>query len=347
MRESGYLRISLFLLSVLAVSSLPVFGQAAQGRTPQTRTMPEFNAYDACFKEKDFAKKAELCQKFVDGFKDSDFVVSGFKFLIQSYYVTQNWQLLMNAADGAAALPGADNDLKGYVYQGAMIAAQNANNLDKCITYGNQVLAIDSENFNALYTVSTVIPQKTSVDIAQLERAAEMARKALVMAASQMDKAEPQEKPRLVLIDGTLHGTLGLISYHEMDYKKSIVEYQAAIKDNVKDDASHFFMAQDYINLMSKASQEYLTALKAENAAKAARADQPTVDDLVAKRAGFEEDIVKYRDTVIDELAITVAINGPYTMPAMTELTKQWTAKNNSATGLDNFVSQKKTQIGG
>jgi hypothetical protein len=347
MRESGYLKITLFMVVMLVAPVLSVFAQAAQDRKPQTRTLPEYNAYNACFKETDFAKKAELCQKFVDGFMDSDFVVSGFRLIIQSYYETQNWQLLMNAADRAAALPSADNDLKGYAYQKAMVAAQNANNLDKCILYGDQVLTIDPDNFNALYLVSTVVPQKTSVDIAQLERAAAMARKALVMAASMMDRATPQEKPQFVQIDGNLHGTLGLISYNEKDYKKSIVEYQAAIKDNVKDDASHFFMAYDYINLMSQSSQEYLAALKAENEAKAKKADQPTVDDLAAKRAGYEEDIVKYRDTVIDELAITVAINGPYTAPARTELTKQWTAKNNNTTGLDNFVSQKKTQIGG
>jgi hypothetical protein len=162
-----------------------------------------------------------------------------------------------------------------------------------------------------------------------------------------MDKAPPEEKPQLVQIDGALHGTLGLISYDEMDYKKSIQEYQVAVKDNVKDDASHFFMAYDYINLMTQASKDYQTSLNAENAAKAARADQPTVDDLAAKRADFGEQILRYRDLIIDELAITVAINGPYTAQAKPELTKQWTAKNNNTAGLDNFVNQKKTQLGG
>ena len=347
MRKSGYPTISLFLLLVVAFPALPAFGQAAQGRAPQTRSLPEFNAYNACFKETDFAKKAVLCQTFVDGFKDSDFVVSGFRLIIQSYFQTQSWKMLMDAADRAAGLPSADDSLKDYAYERAMVAAQNTNDLDKCISYGDKVLAIEPDNFNALYTVSTVIPQKTSEDIAQLERAAAMARKALTMAASMMDKAAPQEKPQLVLIDGTLHGTLGLVSYHEKDYKKSIQEYQAAVKDNVKDDASHFFMAYDYINLMLQLSQEYQSAFKAENDAKTAKADQPTVDELAAKRADFGDEILKYRDTVIDELAIAVAIMGPYAGQARTELTKQWTAKNNSTTGLDEFVNQKKSQIGG
>jgi tetratricopeptide (TPR) repeat protein len=345
MRPSGYLTICLVVM--LALSALPLFAQAAQEKAPQIRTQPEFNAYNACFTEKDPVKKADLCQKFVDGFKDSDFLISGYKLIIQSYYQSQNWKLLMDTTDRVVALPSADNSVKSYAYESAMVAAQNSNNIDKCVSYGDKVLAIDMDNFNALYTVSTVIPQQYSSDMTQLVRAGDMARKALLLAASMIEKAAPQEKPQLALIDGNLHGALGLISYHQKDFKKSIQEYQAAIKDNVKDDASHFFMAYDYVNLMVQATQDFQTALKAENDAKAAKADQPTVDELGAKRSGFADDILKYRDTVIDELALTVAINGAYAAQAKPELTKQWTAKNNNTTGLDEFVIQKKGQVGG
>lgn len=349
MRKGGYLKVSLFAAITLVISSAkPGFAQAAQNKSPQTRTVPEFNSYNDCYKETDFAKKAELCEKFVDGFKDSDFVVNGYKLIIQSYYQTRNWQLLMDTADKATALPVVDNSFKDYAYQAAMLAAQNANNFDKCISYGDRVLALDPDNLTALVTVSTVIPQKSSTDLAQLSRAAEFAHKALVIATSMVDKATPQEKAELVLLDGRLHGTLGLISYDEMDFKKSIQEYQTAIQDDKdkKDDASHFFMAQDYINLMVQSSKSYLAAINDEKTAIAAKADQPTMDDLKAKTAGHAEEVTKYRDTVIDELAVTVAINGPYTAPAKTELTKQWTAKNSSTTGLDDFISQKKTQLG-
>lgn len=347
MRKSGCLKVSLFVAITLVISSaIPGFAQAAQNKSPQTRTVPEFNSYNDCYKETDFAKKAELCEKFVDGFKDSDFVVNGYKLIIQSYYQTKNWQLLMDTADKAAALPAVDNSFKDYAYQAAMLAAQNTNNLDKCISYGDRVLALDPDNLTALVTVSTVIPQKSSTDIAQLSRAADFAHKALVIATSMLDKATPQEKGELVVLDGRLHGTLGLISYDEMDFKKSIQEYLTAIQDNKKDDASHFFMAQDYINLMVQASKSYLAAIEDEKTAIAAKADQPTMDDLKAKTAGHAEEVTKYRDTVIDELAVTVAINGDYTAQAKTELTKQWTAKNSSTTGLNDFVSQKKAQLG-
>jgi hypothetical protein len=347
MKRSGYLENSLFSVVMSAALALPGFAQAAQVKTPQTRTVPEFNSYNDCYKETDFAKKADLCQKFVDGFNDSDFLVSGYKLIIQSYYQSKNWQLLMDVADRAAALPSADDSLKSYAYETAMVGAENAKDLAKCVSYGEKVLAMNPDNLTALYTVSGVIPQKSSTDIAALNRAAEMARKALLIAAQMMEKATPQEKPQLVVLDGTLHGTLGLISYDKMDYTESIKEYQTAIKDNVKDDESHFFLANDYIGLMTQVSQNYQTSFAAENAAKAAKADQPTVDELAAKRSAFGDDVLKYRDLIIDELAITVAINGPYTPQAKPALTKQWTDKNNNTTGLDDFVNQKKNQLGG
>jgi hypothetical protein len=341
MRPSGYLTTCLFLVVMLAVSTLPIFAQAAQAKSPQIKTQDEFNAYNACFTEKDPAKKADLCEKFVDGFEDSEFLVNGYKLILQSYYQSQNWKLLMDAADKVVALPGADSNLKSYAYERAMVAAQNLNNSDKCVTYGNQVLAIDADNLNALLTVSTVVAQQYASDATQLQKAGDMARKALLMVASKMDKAAPQEKPQFVLVDGTLHGTLGLISYHQKDYKKSIQEYQSAVKDNVKDDGSHFYMAYGYLNLMAQASQRRSRQSTMRRLLK--RTSQRLMSLVGAKPS---DDFYKYRNTVIDELAITVAINGPYAVQAKRELTKQWTAKNKSAAGLDEFVNQKKTQIG-
>ena len=348
MRPSGCLTICLFLVVMLAVPTLPLFSQAVQAKTPQIKTQFEFDAYNACYKENDPARKADLCEKFVDDFKDSELLVNGYKLILQSYYQSHNWKLLMDAADRVAALPSADSNLKSYAYERAMVAAQNSNNRDKCVTYGDKVLAIDADNLNALLTVSTLIAQQYASDATQLQKAGDMARKALLMVASRMDKAAPQEKPQFVLVDGTLHGTLGLVSYHQKDYKKSIQEYQFAVKDNVKDDSSHFYMAYGYLNLMAQASQEYQRRSRQSTMRKLLRhISQPLMSLVGAKRPSFEDDIRKYRNTVIDELAIAAAINGPYAVQAKRELTKQWTAKNKSAAGLDEFVNQKKTQIGG
>lgn len=348
MRQPAYLGMSLSLIVMAASAALPGFSQAAQAKAPVLRTQPEYNAYTACYSEKDPAKKGDFCEKFIADFKDSDFITNGYTLTLQSYTAQKNWAKLMDAADRAVALPAATPQLKAFAYASGMTAAQNTANVDKVLSYGDKVLSIEPNDVNTLMIVSSTIPQKYPADKAQLDKAAEMAAKGLTGIQALMSKASAQEKPQLTQAEGVLHGTLAFVAYNEKDYKKSIAEYQSAIKDNVKDDNAHFFLAYDYINLMSQSSKDYQAALKAENDAKAAKADQPTIDDLAAKRANFEDEIRKYRDMVIDELALATAISGPYAAQAKDQLTKQWMAKNNdSAGGLDEFIAQKKTQIGG
>jgi|SwirhisoilCB2_FD_contig_91_934681_length_1585_multi_3_in_0_out_0_2 tetratricopeptide (TPR) repeat protein len=347
MRRTGYLGTSLVLTVMLAASALPGLGQAAQGKAPQLRTQPEYNSYTACYNEKDPAKKADLCEKFVTDFKDSDYLSQGYTMIVQGYTGSKNWAKVMEAADRIGAVSAVDTKTKGFAYANAMVAAQNANNVDKVLAYGEKVLTVDPNDLNTLITMSATIPVKYPNDKAQLDKAADMATKAIAGLQPMLAKASAAEKPQLTQIDGTLHGTLGLIAFNQQNYKKSIAEYETAIKDNAKDDAAHFYLGYNYISLMAQASKDYQAALKAENDAKAAKADQPTIDDLAAKRTAFEDEIRKNRDKAIDELALATAIGGPVAQQAKTELTKQWTAKNDNTTGLEEFITQKKGQIGG
>ncbi len=344
MRRTGYLGLSLLLILVL-VSALPGSGLAAQARQPQAKTQPEYNAYLALFNEKDPAKKAELGEKFTADFKESDFVPNAYKMIVGGYAATSNWAKVMDAADRAAALPGADNGLKEYAYTNAMIAAQNQNNVDKLLSYGDKVLAVNPNSLQALLLVSGAIPVKYSTDKAQLDKAADMATKALAGIKPLLDKATADEKKQLVPIDGTLHGTLGLIAYNKQDYMKSIQEYEAAIKDNMKDDASHFYLAYDYLALMAQASKAYQAAFKAETDGIAAKADQPTIDDLKAHTASSIDELKKHQEKAIEELAFATAIGGPVATQAKAELTKQWMNKNNDTNGMDQFIADKKGQL--
>jgi len=323
---------------------MPGLGQAKQ---PQAKTPQEYDAYLALYNEKDPVKKAALGEKFITDFKESDYIPSAYQYVIGSYATAKNWAKVIETADKAAAIPGADNRLKGYAYGNAMIAAQNTNNLDKVITYGDKVLEIDPNDLNALIALSAVIPAKLPADEAGkkagLDRAASLAGKALAGIEPMLAKADAQSKPQLVQIEGNLHSTLGLIAYTRPDYTKSIQEYELAVKDTPKDDVAHFYLGLDYQALAAQASKDYQNAVKAENDAKAARADQPTIDELAAKRGGLEEDIRKYRDKAIDEFAIAAAIGGPVAAQAKDALTKLWLAKNNDSTsGLDEFIAQKK-----
>ncbi|PYS41160.1 MAG: hypothetical protein DMG14_08245 [Acidobacteria bacterium] len=347
MKRTGYLGVSLFLLLALVVSALPGFGQ---DRQPQLKTTPEYNAYVAVFNEKDPAKKAALGEKFIAEFKESEGVPNAYTMTIGAYTNAKNWAKVVETADRAAALPQADNKLKAYGYANAMIAAQNLNQIEKVLSYGEKVLAIDPNDLNTMITLSAVIPAKLPEDAAgkktALDKAQDLATKALAGIQAMVAKADAQSKSQLEQIEGNLHATLGLIAYNRPDYNKSIQEYELALQKTPKDEVAHFYLGLDYQALAAQASHEYQAAVDAENKAKAARADQPTIDELAAKRGGLEDDIRKARDKAIDELAIAVALGGQVSAQAKDALTRLWTAKNDNTNGLEEFIAQKKQKLG-
>jgi hypothetical protein len=346
MKRTGYLGISLFLMLALVITALPGFGQEKQ---PQAKTRPEYDAYLALFNEKDPAKKAPLGEKFITDFKESDFIPNAYTMIIGAYTASKNWAKVMENADKAVALPGADNKLKAYANANAMIAAQNTNNLDKVIQYGEKVLAIDPNELNTMITLSAVIPAKLPADEAgkkaALDKAHDLATKALAGIQGMVTKASATDKPQLEQIEGNLHATLGLVAYTRPDYAKSIQEYELALQKTPKDEVAHFYLGLDYQALAAKASRDYQAAVTAENKAKAERADQPQIDELAATRSGLEEEVKKARDKAIDEFAIAVAIGGQVAPQAKDALTRLWTAKNDNTNGLEEFIAQKKTQL--
>src|SRR5215471_3660451 len=350
MRRTGYLGISLLLVLALAATALPSFGQAAPAKGPQAKTQAEYNAYTALYNEKNPQKKAELGEKFLTDFKESWFIGNTHTMIIGAYTGAQNWAKVIDAADRAAAFPGADNKLKAFAYANAMVASQNLNQIDKVISYGDKVLAIDPNDLNTMITLSAVIPAKLPADEAgkkaSLDKAEGLAKKALGGIEPLLAKADAAQKPQIVQIQSQLHSTLGLIAYDRLDYPKSIEEYDQAVKSNPKDDVAHFYMGADYQALSAQASRTYQDAVKAENDAKQAKADQPTIDELAAKRQGLENDVREKRDKSIDEYATAAAISGVVSQDAKSALQKLWQAKNDNLNGLDAFIAQKKQQLG-
>src|SRR5436309_7140749 len=140
MKRTGYqgLSVSIVLVLALVAAALPGFGQAAQAKQPQAKTQAEYNAYKAVYDEQNPAKKAELGEKFLADFKESDFIANTYTLIVGAYTRAQNCAKVMDAADRAAARPVADDKLKAVAYANAMIAAQNLNNVDKVISDGEK-----------------------------------------------------------------------------------------------------------------------------------------------------------------------------------------------------------------
>src|SRR5437016_7036960 len=214
MRRTGYLELSMSIVLVLALAAaaLPGFGQAAQAKELQAKTQAEYNAYKALYDEQNPQKKAELGEKFLTDFKESDFIANTYTMIVGAYTRAQNWAKVIDAAERAVASPVAanDNKLKAFAYANAMVAAQNQNQLDKVLAYGDKVLAIDPNDLNTMITLSAAIPAKLPTDEAgkkaALDKAEFLARKALSGIQPLLTQATPATKPQIVQIESQLHG---------------------------------------------------------------------------------------------------------------------------------------------
>jgi len=356
MRRTCYLGLSLLLIVALGA---PAFSQAPAAATPQpqAKTPAEYNAYKAVYDEQNPAKKAELAEKFMADFKESELMGQTYTMLIGAYSRAQNWAKVMEAADRAASYPKADTRLKTFAMENAMVAAQQANGFDKILEYGDKLLAIDPNNLNAMITLSSMIPERLPMDEAAkkaaLDKANGLAMKAMAGVNTLFSQPHPaqitdaqwaQEKANL---EGGLHATMGFVALNSRDYPKAVEHYEAALKSIPKDAIAHFRLGLAYQFLTSDASKAVVDAIKAENTAKAQRADQVQIDELVATRQGIEQDLNDKRDKAIDQLATAVAIGGVVAQPARDALTKLYQSKtpDGSTAGLEELIAQKKATL--
>jgi tetratricopeptide (TPR) repeat protein len=341
MTRTGNLGFSLFLIPAFAMMGF------SQAKPPQIRSQAEYGAYMAMFNEQDAPKKAALGEKFLTDYDESDFIPQTHRAIIGAYTKAQNWAKVIEAAERAASSTGADNALKAYAYGSAMLAAQNTNNVEKVIGYGEKVLAIAPDDVDTMMVVSAAIPMKLPSDEAgkkaALDKANGLATKALGALQPLVAQAQAAaQKTPLVQAESQLHATLGLVAFNRPDYKKAIDEYEAAVKATPKDDIARYYLGASYSALTAQASKDYQAAFKAWNDAKSARADQPTIDEWDARQQGLASDIKTYRDRAIEEFATAAAIGGPVSQQARGELTKLWTAKNDNTNGMEEFIAQKK-----
>lgn len=355
MTRTCYLGLSLLLIVALGV---PAFSQQAPAPAgPQAKTPAEYNAYKAVYDQQAPAQKAELAEKFLTDYKESELTVQAYTMLISAYAKAQNWAKVMDAADRAAAFPKADARLKGFAFGNAMVAAQQANVFEKIVEYGDKLLAVDPNDLNAMITLSSMIPERLPADEAakkaSLEKANTLATKAMAGVTQLFSQPKPAQfsdadwNSQKNQLEGNLHATLGFIALNNRDYPKAVEHYEAALKSIPKDGIAHFRLGLAYQFLTSDASKAVVEAIKAENQAKTDKADQVQIDELVAKRQGIEQDLNDKRDKAIDQLATAVAIGGVVQQPARDALTKLYQSKtpDGSTAGLEELINQKKGSL--
>jgi len=354
MRRTCYVGLSLLLIVALGV---PAFSQQAPAAGPQAKTPAEYNAYKAVYDEQAPAKKAELAEKFITDYKESELTAQAYTMLVGAYAKAQNWAKVMDAADRAAAFPKADARLKGFAFGNAMVAAQQTNAFDKIVEYGDKLLAVDPNDLNAMITLSSMIPERLPTDEAAKKASLDKANNLATKAMAGVNQLFSQPKPAQFSdadwtkqkneLEGNLHATLGFIALNNRDYPKAVEHYEAALKSIPKDGIAHFRLGLAYQFLTSDASKAVVEAIKALNDAKTKKADQAEIDELDAKQQGLQQDLNEKRDKAIDQLATAVAIGGVVQQPARDALTKLYQSKtpDGSTGGLEELIAQKKSTL--
>jgi len=134
------------------------------------------------------------------------------------------------------------------------------NNIDKVVSYGEKVLAIEPNDLNTLLVLSGAIPAKLPTDDAgkkaALDKTADLANKALAGIQGMLPKADPALKAQLEQAEGSVHATLGLVAYNRTDYPKSIQEYELALQKTPKDEVAHYYLALIHQTLAAQSSRE-------------------------------------------------------------------------------------------
>src|SRR5262249_964004 len=133
---------------------------------------------------------------------------------------------------------------------------------------------------------------------------------------------------------------------NQNEYAQSATEYLTVLVSNPKDAVAHFYLGVDYRALAASASQALIAIVKKEGDARAARADQPTIDEILAARQAIEQDVVAKRDKAIEELANAVALEDErIAEQAQDALAKLYITRNNSLDGLELLIQQRKEQF--
>jgi tetratricopeptide (TPR) repeat protein len=349
MKKISYLGLSLLLLISMTAPSL----------AQQAKSKAEYDAYMLFYNEQNPQRKGEAAEKFLGdpAYPESEFRLPAVQGAIIAYRNAQNWPKVMELGEKLTTLlPNADNTLKGFAYENAMVAGQQAGNFDKIVEFGDKVLSINPNNLNAQITLSSMIPERLPTDEsakkASLDRALDLASKAQaqipqIFAQKPQQFTEEQWNREKANLEAQLNSTLGLIHLSRAEYDLSAQKYESALKTNSKDGISHYRLGLAYQYQASEATKLVLAAITTENEAKAAKAEDTVVSELVAKREGLENDARSKRDKAIDSFARAVAIGGIVAQPAREQLERLYKAKNNDVLdGLDQIISEKKTELG-
>jgi tetratricopeptide (TPR) repeat protein len=326
-----------FCLLVLGACLRTALGQAI--KDPK-----EYDAYMVVFNEKtDFAKKADLAEKFLASYAKSDARPQAYLMMITSYYQAGKFDKALEAADRLDEFTSRlDESQKMQVVLIGMTAAGQVKNNVKTVNYARKVLNSDPNNVNALITLSAVLsqtlPQQEQAKQAQIVETLEITLRALAqpkpdgVADAQWDSAK-----------GSLHQTACLMLLNQQKYDASIEECRVSLQSGNKDGYPWYLIGLSHKVRLLDLVKRYNEAVNNYNDRRTT-VDQITLDDLIAIKDGAEKLASDKKDETLDAFARAVAAGGPAAAEARKELQQLFTGTPEE---LNRMIEERKSQTRG
>lgn len=339
MRKTAYLGLSLLLVTAFATSAL---AQAAP-QQPQWNSTAEYDAYITAFNEKDFAKKAQLAEKFLADFPKAapQYRQDAYVMIVLSYAQIPNWAKAVEWIDKMPQLgPTIDPAMKRQFLIIGLTGSNQLKNNTKIKEYAEKVLAVDPNEINALYTLSGLLagslPADETAKNAQITRTLEVTRQALKQ-PKPAGVPDDQWKPLQV----QLNRTVCLMLLNQKKYKETIAACEEALKINSKDGDSYYLiglaMKPELVELVNK----YNDSVNKLNENRTA--DQITRDELMAVKDGAEKIAESKKEEIIGIFAKAVAAGGGAAAQAKDELNKLFTGTPDE---MNTLIASKKKELG-
>jgi tetratricopeptide (TPR) repeat protein len=315
------------LIFVLSVT-VPAFSQGGENA-----------AWQAIQDERDTRRRGERLESFIGSYRNSPYRPEADKMLVTIWADNKDYQKIILHADTNFRLQqtSADSASKAFVYTQALLASVAVNNMAKVNEFSKYVLEVDPNNLQVLILLagSNLPDAKTAMTYAQ--------RAVAVPRPATMNDAQWQT------MQFRAHSILGGFYLAENKLKEAMQEFSVALSANPKDHVTQYRSGFISANLAVGAAQAAQAANDELIKAIGDKASNEKIAELTEKQKSIEKEALSHRDSALDSLAKAVVLTtptSPFAEPAKKMFDSLYMSKNRSMEGVDQFLAQKKTELG-
>ena len=340
------MRTHTFLLTSFVC--LFVIGDAANAQQFQNKA--EYDAYMALYNEQDTANKVELGETFVSEYPDSEAAPIAYQILVATHFGARDWRSVVAVAKRfQEAFPDSSQDTKSFIYRRAMAAAQQTENADEIIQYGEEILQLDRNDLGALLTLPLIIldnlPEFGAAKERGLSRAFELANRARLQGqtAYPRETDDAQANSERAQVFSSIHMSLGRVHYLREDYERAANEYLTVLEYDVRNPFAYLQLGLAY---------QFQAARTSVLLQEAGAAEIDDSAELPPQVAALKQEVLGSTDQAIDALAKAVALGGQAADFARIELEKLFANRNQDSEevedpleGLDELIAEKRAAL--